>query len=149
MPRERCRFNNRNPDSVSDFINFTVNGFPMLDKQRLEQAARTWMEAWNKRDFDTIMAHYADEVEFNSDAVIRRWKVLTGRLTGKPALEKHFRKGLEEVPALHFDFHSILYGPDSILLYYSREDGRLAADVVRFNENAKVIQVTCFLENLL
>jgi ketosteroid isomerase-like protein len=118
----------------------------MPDKEKLEQAARNWIESWNKRDFNAIMSHYAEEVKFSSAAAARRWKDSAGVLIGKAAVEKHFRKGIEEIPGLRFDFHSILYSPDSILLLYSRENGRLAADSVRFNEDMKVIQVTSFRE---
>ncbi|MFI5193217.1 MAG: nuclear transport factor 2 family protein [Chitinophagales bacterium] len=120
----------------------------MPDKEKLEQAARRWIEAWNTRDFSAIMSHYAEDIKFRSAAAERRWKGSAGQLAGKAAVEKHFRRGIEEVPELRFEFHSILYAPDTILLLYRRENGRLAADSVRFNEAMKVTEVISFRDSL-
>jgi ketosteroid isomerase-like protein len=38
----------------------------MLDKAKLETAAEDWIAAWNNRDFEKLMSHYADDVEFYS-----------------------------------------------------------------------------------
>ena len=79
------------------------------------------------------MSHYADDVKFFNPTVIRRWNEVEGRLEGKESIERHFRKGLEEVPDICFEFHSILYGIENIILIYKREPGILAADLVIFN----------------
>ncbi len=47
---------------------------------------------------------------------------------------------------MHFEFHSILYAINSIILVYKRETGRLAADHVVFNEAGKVKQVSACYE---
>jgi hypothetical protein len=61
-------------------------------------------------------------------------------------VEKHFRKGIEEIPDMHFEFRSILYSPGSVILLYQRESGILAADMVKFNDAGKVKEVRAYYE---
>jgi SnoaL-like protein len=117
-----------------------------MDKEKLKQAALQWMSDWNQRDIENVMTHYADDVQFYSPTVIKRWKEAEGRLVGKALVEQHFRKGLEEVPGIHFEFHSILYGVESIILFYKRETGILAADLVVFDQAGKVKEVRSYYE---
>jgi hypothetical protein len=62
--------------------------------------AEQWIEAWNSRDLDRIMDHYAEDVEFEANTVIRRWQKADGRLRGVTELRNHFRLGLDPVPNL-------------------------------------------------
>ena len=117
-----------------------------MDKEKLKQAALQWMDDWNGRKLENIMGHYAEDVEFYSPTVTRRWNKAEGKLIGKDLLEQHFRKGIAEVPAMQFEFHSILYGIDGLILFYKRETGSLAADLVSFNEAGKVREVRSYYE---
>jgi SnoaL-like domain len=117
----------------------------MIDKKKLEQAARTWMNDWNNRSIQNLMSHYADDVIFYSHTVTKRWGIPSGKLEGKGAVEKHFRKGMELVPEIHFEFHSLLFGLESIILLYKRETGVLAADYVLFNDEGMVKEVRTHL----
>jgi hypothetical protein len=118
----------------------------MIDKEKLKAASLQWIEYWNNHDIAKVMEHYADDVQFYSPTVSRRWNIEEGKLQGKDAVEKHFQKGLEEVPGMHFSFHSILFGINSVVLFYKRETGILAADVVTFNDEGKVSEVRAFYE---
>jgi hypothetical protein len=113
----------------------------MIDKQKLEQAARAWMEDWNNRSIQNLMTHYADDVIFYSHTVTKRWGIQSGKLEGKGAVEKHLRKGMEQVPGMHFEFQSLLFGLESMILLYKRETGVLAADYVLFNDEGMVKEV--------
>jgi SnoaL-like domain len=115
-----------------------------MDKEKLKQSAMQWIEDWNQRNIDKVMTHYADEVEFYSPTVIKRWNKAEGKLIGKALVEQHFRKGIEEMPGIHFEFHAILYGIDSVILLYKRETGLLAADLVVFDEGGKVKEVRAY-----
>jgi SnoaL-like domain len=118
----------------------------MTEKEKLKEAALGWMDDWNNRNLEKVMAHYTDDVKLYSPTVIRRWNEIEGKLEGKAAVERHFRKGLEEMPDIRFEFHSILYGIESIILFYKRETGILAADLVMFNKEGKVKEVRTYYE---
>ncbi len=119
-----------------------------MDKQKFKRAALQWMQDWNRRNIESVMEHYAEDVEFYSPTVIERWRCAEGKLVGKAAVERHFRKGMEEVPGMQFEFHHILYGVESVILFYKRETGVLAADLVLFNEKGKVREVRSYYSDL-
>ncbi|HTC01631.1 MAG TPA: nuclear transport factor 2 family protein [Ferruginibacter sp.] len=99
--------------------------------------ATDWIDAWNKRDIDRIMNHYANDVEFHSPTVNKRWNITEGKLIGKEKLKQHFLKGFEEMPNLHFEFINVVEGKNSVTINYKRENGQLVSDYVEFDENGK------------
>jgi ketosteroid isomerase-like protein len=118
----------------------------MTDFKKLKETAMGWITAWNTGDFKSLLEHYADDVVFYSPAAIRRWNPAGGRLTGKKALENHFRKAFEEFPGMKLEFKYLLTGTDTVLLVYQRETGKIAADSVLFNEEGKVKEIRVFNE---
>jgi ketosteroid isomerase-like protein len=102
----------------------------MIGKIEAQKIAKEWCEAWNSKDIDAIMEHYADDVIFYSPTVIARWGHPDGKLTGKTDLRKNFSKGLELNPDLHFELMEVLTGTDGMTVFYRRETGALVADVV-------------------
>jgi ketosteroid isomerase-like protein len=118
----------------------------MTDITKLREAANGWIDAWNSGDLKTILDHYAEDVVFYSSAATRRRNVSGGKLTGKEALENHFRKAFEEFPNMKLDFKHLLIGTEGALLVYQRETGRMAADFVLFNAEGKVNEIRVFNE---
>jgi hypothetical protein len=118
----------------------------MTYTKQLREKAMEWITSWNTGDFKSLMDHYADDVVFYSSAVSRRWNSDSGMLTGKNALENHFRKAFEEIPGMKLGFRYLLSGTDGVLLVYQRETGRIAADLVLFNDEGRVKEVRVFNE---
>jgi hypothetical protein len=52
-------------------------------------------------------------------------------------LRKHFLKGLELAPNLHFEFIELLTGVDGMTIIYKRETGVVVADVIQLDSNGK------------
>jgi uncharacterized protein (TIGR02246 family) len=117
-----------------------------MDLERTTAAANNWITAWNSGNLEKILDHYAEDVVLYSAAVKRRWNASGGKLTGKSAVENHFRKAFEEVPGMKLEFIKVLTGTDDVLLVYKRETGVLAADLVLFNESGKIKEVRVFNE---
>jgi ketosteroid isomerase-like protein len=118
----------------------------MTDFIKLKEAANGWITAWNSGDFKSLLEHYAEDVVFYSSAATRRWNIAGGKLTGKKALENHFRKAFEEIPGMNLAFKHLLMGTDGVLLVYQRETGSMAADFVLFNGEGKVKEIRVFNE---
>jgi len=55
----------------------------------VHELAEDWAAAWNARDLDRIIAHYADDVEFEANRVVRRWQSgpKVGRLQKATAIQ--------------------------------------------------------------
>jgi ketosteroid isomerase-like protein len=118
----------------------------ITDHLKLSELAKDWINAWNNGDINSLINHYADEVVFYSSAAKRRWNVHEGKLSGKDALENHFRKAFEEFPTMKITLRKLLQGTDGVLLVYERENGKMMADFVQFNDQGKVSEVRVFNE---
>jgi ketosteroid isomerase-like protein len=109
--------------------------------------ALDWIGAWNARDIDKIMDHYADDVEFYSPTVVQRWNIEDGRLIGKAKLKQHFLKGFELAPDLHFEFVSVMAEDNSVTITYKRENGQLVSDYIMLDKAGKAKLVKAYYGN--
>ncbi len=101
-----------------------------MDLEKIKIGATKWVEAWNRKDIEKVMEHYADEIVFYSPTVRERWGIAEGKLKGKTNLQNHFLKGFALAPKLQFKLIEILTGIDGILIVYERETGKIVADYV-------------------
>ena len=106
--------------------------------------AEQWMAAWNARDLGRIMDHYAADVEFEANTVVRRWQKADGKLLGLAELREHFRLGLELVPNLHFELEDMFSAPSGYAVLYRRENGNRVLDVVELDDEGKARRVKAF-----
>lgn len=112
----------------------------MMDLDNVERMARDWCEAWNQRDLDAVIAHYADDVEVCSPLVKRRYPDSDGWLSGKAALRDYFAIGMGN-PDLHFTFQSVRLGLNAACVLYARESGIEVSDTMEFDESGKVARM--------
>ena len=105
--------------------------------------AEEWISSWNNHDIDAIMSHYADQIEFRSPFIPLLKFNETGIITNKTDLQKYFEIGLKTYPDLHFTFHHLFTGLDTLVIYYTSVNGRQALEVFEFNGAGKVIKVYC------
>jgi hypothetical protein len=109
-----------------------------IGKQFAEEFARDWIASWNAHDLDRILAHYTDDFEMISPAIVQVVGEASGSLKGKEAVGNCWRKGLSLIPDLHFDWIATTVGIDSIAMYFKGAGGRLAIEVFHFGPNGKV-----------
>jgi hypothetical protein len=110
----------------------------MIDRQFAERFAREWTEAWNSRDLDRILSHYAEDFEFSSPRIVELMGEPTGALAGKDAIRPYWARALARTPELKFELLTVLLGINSLVLYYKGSTGRLAAEVFEFDEHGVV-----------
>ena len=72
----------------------------MLELLQARKMAEHWCDAWNRRDLDSIMQHYSDDVALNSPFVAERLGNADGWVRGKDNLRAYFALGLKK-PDLH------------------------------------------------
>ena len=109
-----------------------------LDPYRL---AALWCEAWNRRDLDAVMAHYADDVAFSSPTVVKRWGIADGWIRGKARLRENFQVGMNAAE-LRFELVDVLIGAaGSHCILYRRETGRLVIDLVEPDDEGRARRV--------
>jgi len=103
--------------------------------------AKHWVEAWNAHDLDLIMTHYEDSIELTSPAAAQLLGTSDGRVVGKANLRAYFQRGLEAYPELHFRLEDVLWGVNSIVLYYTNQKGTHTAEFMELSSIGKVARV--------
>jgi len=117
-------------------------GDVILSGPHAREIAEDWAAAWNARDLERILSHYAQDVLFFSPSVVTRYGEPTGMLRGKHALREHFRRGLETFGAnVRFTIIDVLSGVNGYTVYYSRENGATVVDNVIVDASGKGVQV--------
>lgn len=102
------------------------------------QFAEEWIEAWNSHNLDRILAHYDDDVRLVSPVALNLLNN-GGVVQGKAELRDYFRRGLEAFPKLQFDLIEVLWGVETIVLYYANKArATKTAEVMQLNSMGKV-----------
>jgi hypothetical protein len=104
--------------------------------------AQDWVESWNSRDLDRILSHYDDDVVLISAVALNLLNNGTGFVQGISALREYFFLGLNAFPNLHFELIDVLWGVETIVVYYGNNvrDGK-TAEVMQLNHAGKVCRV--------
>ena len=112
----------------------------MIERAWAEAFAQEWIEAWNTHDLKRILSHYTEDFEMSSPLIIQRMGEPSGTLRGKHNIRPYWEIGLAQQPPLHFQLLNVLVGVNSLVLHYRTASGRLAAEVLTFNEEGQVIK---------
>ena len=101
-----------------------------------ESFAHEWIAAWNARDLERILSHYADDVIFLSPRA--HSMIGNGRVAGMKALRSYWRKALDMAPDLHFTLETWLVGHQAMTILYTNHRGQRVAESVAFDSYGKV-----------
>ena len=104
--------------------------------------ANHWVAAWNAHDLDLILSHYEDGVELTSPVAARLLSNPDGKVVGKADLRAYFQRGLEAYPQLHFQLDDVLWGLNSVVLYYKNQNGTHTAEFLELSAAGRVTRVT-------
>ena len=111
----------------------------MLDRTQAEAFATEWVTAWNSRDLDRVLSHYSDDFSFSSPLIARIANEPSGKLRGKELVRSYWTKALARLPDLRFTLESVLWGVDSLIIHYRRQDGTAASEWFLLGDDQRVI----------
>ncbi|HVJ40753.1 MAG TPA: nuclear transport factor 2 family protein [Dongiaceae bacterium] len=102
---------------------------------------RNWIAAWNRRDIDAVLAHYAETAIFvtpKADSIIGR-----GEVRGKAELRQYWATISGQINSLVFTPDRALWDPQQrvlTMLYVASIDGvsRRATEIVTFNADGLI-----------
>ena len=115
-----------------------------LTQNTAQTKAQNWVDAWNNRDLDAVMMHYADDVSVCFQLVKRRLNKSDGWLHGKSALRDYFAVGMGN-PDLQFTLKSVYVGVQSMSMVYARENGIQVVDTMELNADGLTTRmVACY-----
>lgn len=112
-----------------------------MTKDEAWDLANHWTAAWNNHDLDAVMTHYEDEVELTSPVAAQLLGTAEGKVAGRANLRAYFQRGLQAYPELHFQLVDVLWGLNSLVLYYTNQKGTRTAEFMELTANRKVIRV--------
>lgn len=115
----------------------------MLTEHKAKEFAEHWIQAWNSHDIESIVSHYAENVEYFSPFLTRLANNPQGTLHGKWALKEYLAKGLAAYPDLNFVLKNVFFGVRSIVIQYQSVNNLNASEVFEFDENGLVNRVQC------
>src|SRR6185295_14125211 len=114
---------------------------PMLKEEQVRELADHWVTAWNSHDMDRIMAHYDDAVVLISPVAAKMLGDPTGKVAGKAALRSYFERALAVYPNLRFDLVDVMWGLQSVVLYYTNQRGSKTGEYMEIGPSGKVSRV--------
>ena len=106
-----------------------------------EKFAAEWIESWNSHDLDRILSHYAEDVEVTTPMIKVALGIESGTLRGKAPARRYWQAALERVPDLHFQLIECTQSVESIAIYYKSVMGKMAIEVMFFDEDGMVSRV--------
>ena len=124
-----------------DAKNESLRGEAAVTRDEAWKLANHWVAAWNAHDLDLIMTHYEDAVELTSPVAVQLLGTSDGNVVGKANLRAYFRRGLEAYPELQFRLEDVLWGLNSVVLYYANQKGTRTAEFMELSAAGKVARV--------
>jgi predicted ester cyclase len=117
------------------------DGETVVTRDEASNLANHWVAAWNAHDLDLIMTHYEDAIELTSPVAGQLLGTSDGKVVGKINLRAYFQRGLDAYPEPHFQLEDVLYGVNSVLLYYTNQKGTRTGEFMELSTTGKVARV--------
>jgi hypothetical protein len=119
----------------------------MMTRDDALEFAASWIEAWNRRDIERVLATFDDDIEFASPTALVTVGVAT--VHGKQELRAYWQAALARIASLRFAMDRALWDPESrelAIVYVSEVDGaqKCVSENFRFAPNGKVSAVDVF-----
>lgn len=117
---------------------------PAMNRARMAQYAAQWAADFGARDLEKILAHYAEDVRFESPVAQR----VAGQamLAGKAALRAYFARALAGTGSIAFEIEDLVCDEAAArlaILYRSTIDGarrQTVCETVRFDAEGLVVE---------
>src|SRR6187549_1553365 len=92
----------------------------MLTPAELKELARCWLEAFNARDLDALLALYAEDAVHTSPKLRDRQPETQGEVRGKAALRAWWSDAMQRLPQLRY-----------VEQHLTAQDGRVFMEYLR------------------
>jgi predicted ester cyclase len=87
------------------------------------------------------MNHYEDAIELTSPVAAQLLGAPGGKVAGKANVKAYFQRGLEAYPELRFQLEDVLWGANSVVLYYTNQKGSRTGEFMELSAAGKVARV--------
>lgn len=97
-----------------------------------------WEAAWNRRDVEAVLAHFAEDAVFTSPVAQQVGSARDGVVRGKDALRQYWLSGLEKNPDLRFRVTAVYRGVDTLVIAFQNQHGVDRMEILRFADGLVV-----------
>lgn len=106
--------------------------------------ARDWVDAWNRRDLEALLAFYADDIELRSP--FAKVYAKDGFIYNKSELRAYWGEAMRRMPNLHLELVAVYPGHQAMTLHYVDEAGRNVMETMWFGNDDKItIEAACLI----
>ena len=114
-----------------------------MDRAEVIAWAETWIAHWNARDLDAMLAHYRDDVRFESP--IAEQVLGAGLVEGKAALRRYWTLALALVSWRRFTLERVVWDPErqeAGIVYAAERDGQRirCCELIAFDASGHIIR---------
>jgi hypothetical protein len=114
----------------------------IIDQQFAQQFTTEWINCWNTRDMDRLMAHYANDFSIETPYALKVYPDSGGIIKGKNNVRLYWDTALSRISELRFTALGTFTGINSISIYYhSSASNANVIENLFFNEDGKVNKV--------
>jgi hypothetical protein len=111
---------------------FSDWGLAMMDDVDAVEFAGIWEAAWNRRDVEAVLAHFAEDAVFTSPVAQQVGFARDGVVRGKDALRQYWLSALEKNLDLRFRVTAVYRGVDTIAIAFQNQHGVDRLEILRF-----------------
>ena len=86
----------------------------------LVATAKAWLDAFNARDLDRLLALYADDAVHTSPKLRAKDPATKGRVTGKAALRAWWKDSFDRLPGLRYEERHLTASGERVFMEYDR-----------------------------
>jgi ADP-ribose pyrophosphatase YjhB (NUDIX family) len=102
------------PPNVKQLVSLARGSHPLVD------VARRWLDRFNARDLDGLLALYADDAVHVSPKLRDRQPETKGEIRGKAALHAWWRDAMDRLPGLRYDEQHLTGMNERVFMEYVR-----------------------------
>lgn len=92
-----------------------------MNTQNLSMIANQWLEAFNKKDLEGLLALYHEHAKHYSPKLKARHPQTQGILQGKEALRQWWHDAFERLPSLHYSLVRLTPFENRVFMEYIRQ----------------------------
>ena len=110
-----------------------------MDRQEAADFGQSWGEAWNRRDVEAVLEHFAQDAVFTSPVAKRIGFAPDGVVRGKDDLRRYWTAAMEGNPDLCFTLTAVFQGVETIAIAFRNQEGVDRVEILKF-QNGLVVE---------
>lgn len=99
---------------------------------------QSWVEAWNRRDIEAVLEHFAEDAVFTSPVAEQIGFAPDGVVRGKADLRAYWTAAMARNPDLHFELTAVFQGVGLIAIAFRNQEGVDRIEILRFRDGLVV-----------